>query len=154
MTSRLLSSARAWLGTMPALLLLAACAVPTPYQAADGGYGYRDQQIEDKRYRVTFEGNSLTERSDVQNFLLYRAAELTVQNGYDYFTVVDRDLERSTRYYSSGYVDDFYFPGAYRGPSRLSAVYRSSPCLRADLSGERVFKLGRHRHGQRRKAGG
>lgn len=109
MTSQCLSKAKSFLLTAPVLVMLAACAVPTPYQAADGGYGYTDQQIEGDRYRVSFDGNASTPREEVQNFLLYRAAELTVQNGFDYFTIVDRDVERSTRYYSHAYVDDFGF---------------------------------------------
>ena len=72
-------------------LLLAACASgPTPYQAAQGGFGYSEQQIEDNRYRVSFAGNSATSRQTVEDYLLYRAAELTVQTGHDWFTVVDR----------------------------------------------------------------
>ena len=44
-------------------LLLAACAAnPTPYQAAQGGFGYSQQQTEENRYRVTFAGNSATSR--------------------------------------------------------------------------------------------
>lgn len=90
-------------------LLLGACASQTPYKPADGGYGYNEQQIEANRYRVSFSGNPLTPREVVHNYLLYRAAELTVQKGFDYFTVVDRDVERSTRYYTQGYDDDFGF---------------------------------------------
>jgi hypothetical protein len=98
---------RTWLITLSTLCLVAACAKPTPYQPANGGYGYSEQQIEDKRYRVSFEGNASTPRAEVQNYLLYRAAELTVQNGFDYFIIVDRDLERSTRYRNEAYIDDF-----------------------------------------------
>jgi hypothetical protein len=73
-------------------LLLAACAgKPTPYQSAQGGYGYSEQRIEDNRYRVSFAGNSATSRQTVEDYLLYRAAELTVQNGHDWFEVADRD---------------------------------------------------------------
>ena len=116
MTSQRFSKAKSFLLSAPVLVLLAACAVPTPYQAADGGYGYTDQQIEGNRYRVSFDGNSSTPREEVQNYLLYRAAELTVQNGFDYFTIVDRDVERSTRYYSHAFVDDFGFRSRrYRG---------------------------------------
>ncbi|MEZ5933730.1 MAG: hypothetical protein R3F54_17620 [Alphaproteobacteria bacterium] len=105
-----------WLPAVSLLLLLAACAVETPYQPSEGArYGYSDQQIEENRYRVTFSGNPSTPRETVQNYLLYRAAELTVQSGFDYFTMVDQDVERSTRYYSQGYVDDFgYYDFPYR----------------------------------------
>ena len=75
------------------LCLLAACASgPTPYQQARDGFGYSEQQIEDNRYRVSFAGNSATSRQTVEDYLLYRAAELTVQTGHDWFEVVDRDV--------------------------------------------------------------
>ena len=82
--------------------------------------GTPDQQIEGNRYRVSFDGNASTPREDVQNYLLYRAAELTVQSGFDYFTIVDNDLHRSTRYYNQAYVDDF----GYAGYSRDRRHYR------------------------------
>ena len=116
------TSHRPWLLSVPLLLALGACAIETPYQPGNGGYGYREQQIEDNRYRVSFAGNPSTPRETVQNYLLYRAAELTVQKGFDYFTVVDQDVERSTRYHSSGYVDDFgYYDRFYtrRGHRRF-----------------------------------
>ena len=85
------------------LCLCGACAGgPTLYQPADGGYGYSEQQIEDNRYRVTFAGNEQTAADTVQNYLLYRAAELTLDRGYDYFTIVDRRLDRSTTYWGGG----------------------------------------------------
>jgi hypothetical protein len=73
-------------------LLLAGCAgKPTPYQAAQDGFGYSEQQTEENRYRVSFAGNSATSRQTVEDYLLYRAAELTVQTGHDWFRVVDRN---------------------------------------------------------------
>ena len=82
--------------------LLGACkGHPTPYQSAVDGYGYSEKRIEDNRYRVIFAGNDHTKADTVQNYLLYRAAELTLNHGYDYFTVVDRNLDRSTRYSGS-----------------------------------------------------
>jgi hypothetical protein len=73
-------------------LLLAACTgTPTPYQQARDGYGYSEQRIEENRYRVSFAGNSETSRQTVEDYVLYRAAELTVQTGRDWFEVVDRN---------------------------------------------------------------
>lgn len=78
-------------------LMLAACATATPYQPATGRAasdgGYREVQIEPRRWRVSFAGNTLTSRETVETYLLYRAAELTVQNGFDWFTAVDRSTE-------------------------------------------------------------
>lgn len=82
------------LGVALLLLGLVACATsPTPYQAASNGFGYREQQLESNRYRVTFAGNSATSLDAVQDYALYRAAELTVANGHDYFRVVNRSTD-------------------------------------------------------------
>lgn len=80
---------------------LAACATATPYQPArDGGFGYAESRIESNRYSISFNGNSLTEREAVETNLLYRAAELTVQNGYDYFVVVNRAVDPKRQLYA------------------------------------------------------
>jgi hypothetical protein len=92
-----------------ALGLLAACATATPYQpAADGAYGFQEQQIETNRVRISFRGNSLTERDTVETYLLYRAAELTLQNGKDYFVLVDRDTEEHSRLQAVGGTPSHY----------------------------------------------
>ncbi len=73
---------------------LMACVSSTPYgPASRNGLGYSDQRIESDRYRVSFRGNAQTRRETVEDFLLLRSAELTVQNGYDYFIVVENDTE-------------------------------------------------------------
>ena len=97
------------LSAIPVLILLAACGTSTPYSSAqDGsGYGFSEQRIEKNRYRMTFRGNSLTPRETVENYLLYRAAELTLQKGYDYFVIVSDDTEKTTTYRttpSTGYM--------------------------------------------------
>lgn len=76
-----------------AIGVIACTTSPTPFQAADGGFGYSSQQIEDDRYRVSFAGNSATPRETVENYLLFRAAEITLESGNDYFTVVNKDIE-------------------------------------------------------------
>jgi len=101
-------SARRLLLAVPAIaaLALAACSTPTPYQplGAGGRYGggYASQQLAPNRYRVMFAGNSLTSRERVETYLLFRAAELTLERGYDGFTIVDRVTDRNveTRVYS------------------------------------------------------
>jgi hypothetical protein len=77
---------------------LTACALPTLYRPATDGYGYSQQQIEGNRFRVSFSGNSITERETVENYLLYRAAELTLEHGADHFVIVNRDTEARTEY--------------------------------------------------------
>ena len=81
-----------------AALLLGAGATSTPYAPMDGRYGYSEQRIETDRFRVEFHGNSSTSRETVETFLLYRAAELTLENGFDYFLVVERDTDVNKTY--------------------------------------------------------
>lgn len=83
--------------------MLTSCITPTPYQPEIRGQrihgGYSEEQLGDNRYRVTFDGNTLTSRERVEGYLLYRAAELTVENGFDWFRIVDRETERDRRIY-------------------------------------------------------
>ena len=60
-----------------AALLSSACMTTTPYQPLKGGEGYSEQRIESNRYTVRFFGNAQTPRQTVENYLLYRAAELS-----------------------------------------------------------------------------
>ncbi len=89
--------------------LLMTCVTPTPYQPADQRYGYSQQQIETGRYQVSFSGNSLTDQKTVENYLLFRAAEITVESGNDYFVVAARDTKEDTTYRATPY----YFPNHY-----------------------------------------
>jgi hypothetical protein len=77
--------------------LVAACATPTPYQPVTDGFGYFDQKLEEDRYRVTFQGNSKTERQAVEDYVLYRAAEVTLAHDFDYFVLVDHATNKERR---------------------------------------------------------
>ena len=78
---------------------LAGCATPTPYQPNIPGQatsgGYSEVRVEPNRWRVTFSGNSLTSRETVEAYLLFRSAELTTQQGFDWFSIVDRHTENN-----------------------------------------------------------
>jgi hypothetical protein len=87
---------------------------PTPYQPGGGNErGYSETKIENDRYRISFKGNSLTGKETVENYMLYRAAELTLQNGYDTFTIANRDTDKQR---------DVRSYGGYMG-TRLSYMY-------------------------------
>jgi len=86
-------------------IALAACApMPaTPYQpyrahSAGGVHGgYSEQELAPGHYLVRFHGNSLTSRDRVEGYLLYRAAQLTVQGGFDWLSILDRNTEHNVR---------------------------------------------------------
>jgi len=89
------------LGTL-GFLVLTACTTPTPYAPKTPGdnTGYTDQRLDQNRYRVTFTGNSVTPRETVENYLLLRSAEVTLQSGSRYFVFDTRDTEAKTSYRS------------------------------------------------------
>jgi len=89
-----------------ALVVVGACQTPTPYREAMGPYddGYTTQQIESNRFRISFKGNSITPRQTVDTYMLFRAAEVTLQSGGDYFVVVNKDVDKNTAY--ENYGDD------------------------------------------------
>lgn len=91
-------------------------AAQTTYQPASATrshYGYAETQIDVNRVRVSFSGNTRTDREAVELNLLYRAAETTLQHGYDYFVVVDHNVEERTDY-------------DRMGPPRLASYNESS----------------------------
>ena len=80
-----------------AALALAGCATDyAPYHPArvHGSEGYSEVRLAPDRYRVTFSGDAFTSRDTVEGYLLFRSAELTVQQGYEWFRVVDRETQR------------------------------------------------------------
>lgn len=81
-------------------LLLFGCV--TPYQQKGFMGGYSDTQLDSNTVRVSFYGNAFTSRENVENNMLRRCAEVTIQRGYDYFIII------------SGYTTPTY--GSYTSP--------------------------------------
>ncbi len=116
--------------------VLAACATTTPYQPASqpGGFdGYSQTMLDNSTARITFGGNSLTNRETVENYMLYRAAEMALERGYDHFSLVNRDTEKDTRVsyqpvgstFGRGY-DPYFRYSFYRPRTGWSAFNRYS----------------------------
>jgi hypothetical protein len=82
---------------------LAACETPTHYEAAarPDAVGYSEIRIEPGRYRVTFQGGDGASADQVEDYVMRRAAEIAVRDGYDWFQVVDRSGETRPPHASS-----------------------------------------------------
>ena len=63
----------------------------TPYQPKGALGGYSEEKILDNLYRVEFEGNQHSKTEKIQNYLMYRCAELTQEMGYEYFSIVSEE---------------------------------------------------------------
>lgn len=105
-----------------ASLLTAGCATETSYRPAKGtGFnrtGYSDLRLQPDRFQVTFSGNSVTSRDTVERYLLFRAAELTLREGYRYFVTADRNTDLQSKLdVTPGIGRGFGGFGGYWGPS-------------------------------------
>lgn len=94
------------------LALLVACATQTPYAPAEerGAPGYTETKLTSNRYRITFTGNSSTPAETVKDYALLRAAELTLQEGHDWFQLADRETDKKVQSTTAGGAG-FVVPG-------------------------------------------
>ena len=88
---------RALLLSLTALGLAACASTPGPVygpaSAYSSGAGYSDYRIENDRWRVRYLGARGQDEDDIERLALRRAGELAIRNGYDWFTVVHREVE-------------------------------------------------------------
>jgi hypothetical protein len=78
--------------TLCVALLAMGCASTGVYQPLTGRAGYAETRLDDgPRWQVEFLGDEVTSRETVETYLLYRSAELTLENGYDWFSSSARE---------------------------------------------------------------
>lgn len=96
------------------ILLAGACA--SAYQPLGAGGGYEDKRLEKDTYEVRFVGQGNTPRPVVLKYFLYRCAELTLEQDYEYFEIyaVGRESPRSMRDEEGRFIRA---RSAYRGPT-------------------------------------
>lgn len=115
------------------LVLLAACeTMPTPYGAAEeeGGFGLSEAQIDRETWRISFAGNEYTSREQVENSVLYRAAEIASGEGADGFLVLKEELESDLLYERYAYRQFAHPYFGFRSFGRNYYGFRSFPSRR------------------------
>ena len=129
------------LSALALVLVLVGCAgEPTPYQPKADRTGYSEQQLDTQTWRVQFAGNIDTPRETVENYLLYRSAEIMLFGGYEKFVILEKDIERNVEYWGSGYYPysgfglhrGRYHGLSYGGPTRYKPIvsYSGSATIR------------------------
>ncbi|HUI31804.1 MAG TPA: hypothetical protein VLX91_16465 [Candidatus Acidoferrales bacterium] len=71
------------------VLFFAGCAATRYGPASGSAFGYRESKIQRDMYNVSFKGNGFTSPTTAMNYFLYRCAEITVRDGYDYFIIAE-----------------------------------------------------------------
>ena len=72
-----------------ASIVLAACS--TPYGSCGLLGGYTETQLADNVWQVTFEANGYTRQATTVRYAMLRCAELTLEQGYRYFVIVNKE---------------------------------------------------------------
>lgn len=70
--------------------LLAGCQTSYGPDGDYGGFphgGYTDTRINSNTSIISFDGNVFTSPQEVETYVLYRAARVTMENGYNYFII-------------------------------------------------------------------
>jgi hypothetical protein len=122
---------------------LSACETATPYQPLHTGSapgGYSELRIEPDRWRVSFRGNDVTPRDTVETYLLYRAADLTVSQGFDWFEPVDRHTDKKVSvepgpgFYGGGFYGGFGYGYGWRRWGGGWGPYWGDPFFDTDVT--------------------
>lgn len=111
------------------VLALAACSSAPGYSRASSpaSPGYSEQIIEKDRWRVRYTGTSSMTSSQVQDYALMRAAQLTLERGEDWFEVVNSDTNADSKRRHSIETDfgpDYYL---HRSCGLLGCTTRAEP---------------------------
>lgn len=81
---------------------LAGCETEPPYYGPLGpehSTGYSNLELDRTHYQVTYHGDSNTPRDTVEQFLLFRSAQVAQEAGYPYFMFDTRGTKSRTYYY-------------------------------------------------------
>lgn len=74
---------------LPILLLTAGCA--TKYQSENFfGFGFSEIKTSQDSFIVNFKGNASSHSANVLQYALRRASEVTLENGFTYFTIISK----------------------------------------------------------------
>ncbi len=110
--------------TMLIVFVLFGCA--TTYKPFGFGGGYSEVQLGENIFQVSFRGNNYTSEERASAFSLLRSAELTINNGFRYFRIIDS--EKSSKVsaataYDGGNINFMYKPRA----SNTIACFKEKP---------------------------
>ncbi len=71
-------------------------ATPTPYKSAStkAAYGYSSEKVSESEYKVLFKATDKTPADKVQQYALYRAAEIAQKQGFNYLAIVKTNVDK------------------------------------------------------------
>lgn len=77
------------------MIFMVGCSMPTPYQKGNLMGGYSDFPLSENSFQVSFIGNGFIGHGVALEYTLLRSAEVTLENGFKYFVLIDSKLHRN-----------------------------------------------------------
>ena len=76
------------------VIAVAGCA--TQYHAQGFAGGFTETQLGENVFQINVKGNAYTSRERASDYAMLRASELTLENGFTYFSIADSDEHSQT----------------------------------------------------------
>jgi len=102
-------------------ILVSGCATGYHRQGFTGGY--TDMKLQDDIFKIGFRGNAYCGSNKAENLALLRCAEVTLNNGYKYFVIIEGKSGVETSLYTTPATAQTYgtsYGGVYQGTTTVS----------------------------------
>ncbi len=86
--------------TIVLALVLSGCA--TGYQPDGYTGGFSEVQFDENVFEIRFSGNAMVGANTARDYAMLRAAEVTLENGYEYFVVLGEEDRTAVSTHTSG----------------------------------------------------
>ncbi len=93
-----------WLSLSLVVAVFALNGCATTYQKEGLTGGYSEIQLDENVFTIRFQGNGYTSTAKATDFTLLRSAEVAMEHGFKYFSVVDSDAFRANSSYTAPVV--------------------------------------------------
>jgi len=96
--------------------------------------GYSEIQIQDDIFKVKFRGNAYIDKDEVADYTLLRCAEVTLENGFSYFIIIEEKTDVRTYAYTTPTTAKTYGTVNYP-PNVYSTIYSET----TEVSGGKTY---------------
>tara|TARA_R110000772_G_scaffold48719_1_gene111166 strand:+ start:1785 stop:2276 length:492 start_codon:yes stop_codon:yes gene_type:complete len=98
-------------------LILALIGCGTTYKSKGFTGGFSEIQLAENVFEISFQGNAFVDAATVRDYAMLRAAEVTLEYGYEYFTLIEEDDSIKTVTATTGGSATTNYQGAVSGNS-------------------------------------
>lgn len=129
-------------------VLLFGCA--TTYQPNGLSGGFSETQLDTNVFVVSFKGNGYTDEEKASDFALLRSAEIAINNGFKYFTIVDsknysKESSYTTPIQSTTSVNSNTYGSAYVYGNKANLNLNTNGTVNTTISGGETYIVSKPR---------